>query len=129
MAIWVEAHDQERRELWLWIMGHARLPIKEFFGELVNLPHMPNTHVYILDADMLTEEQKERLIKALAPKFNMDYESALAEFETHSIPIISDGLSVTIDDATTLFQALADDHDFGMEMVLPTMRDGLMEEE
>jgi hypothetical protein len=105
--------NPERLAFWQEVFGGDTVPILSFVPSAANLPGIPNASVYMLDLRVITAEQRERLIAAIARKFNLPIEEVAAGLDIHGVPILADDVSVTSTDQGLLMSVVLDD--FGDE--------------
>jgi len=100
-------HNAERLEFWKKILGGDRAPIKSILTNRAKLPDKGEQDVYILDTDALTAEQKEKLIKALAERFDLQEEFVRLHLIV-GVPILAEDVSVSSTDSGLFYSMLGD---------------------
>ena len=89
--------DPERAAEWLVILGTTTVCVESPFPILANLPGHPRAEIYLLDLDLLTVEQRERLISHLCRKFGVPAGEAETEIARAGIPILAEHCILIID--------------------------------
>jgi hypothetical protein len=100
--------DEHRAAVWGSIFPAARVPIKSIFPSIADLPGHPGARVYFLDLDVITDEQREKLIEMIAGLFSLSEEAVRSDFD-RGIPILADDTSVSSRDQGLLFSMMDDD--------------------
>ena len=85
----VTVYNPERRAVWEDILGTATVHVKFPFPREANLPGHPNTLIYEVDLDFLTEEQRQRLIAYVAAKFGFSESEVAANLDSEGMPILA----------------------------------------
>ena len=100
-------HNPERLAFWKGIFGGDRVPIVSFVPQMATLPGFDEPQrVYMLDLKAITDEQRERLIGALADRFDLPPELVASELDGHSVPILADDVSVSSSDRGLVMGAI-----------------------
>lgn len=91
--------NPERKVFWESVFGGDEVPIVCFLPELARLPGFKEPQqVYLLDLKAITEEQKERLVAALAEKFGDPADVVAKEIDYRGLPILAADVSVSSSD-------------------------------
>ena len=89
-------HPQRRLEL-LEVFGTARLHIKSIYPELATLPGCDEPQlVYYLDLIYLRPDQRRRLFRQLAARFNLTEAQVKRELKKQQVPIPAAECTLTI---------------------------------
>jgi len=100
--------DPERGEFWLDVMGGDTVPITSIMTRKVNVPGRENVDAYMLDLNALSDEQRERLIRAIALKFQIPLVEVRTEIED-GVPVLAENVYVSSSDQGMLFSLFMDD--------------------
>lgn len=99
--------NSTRRAFWEKIFDGDTVPIISFIPQLATLPGFDEPQwAYMLDLKALSNEQRFRLIQALADKFCLlegEVESSLHE---HGVPILADDVIVTNTDSALMMNEI-----------------------
>jgi hypothetical protein len=100
-------HDPERRAFWEEIFGGDEVPVVSFLPKLEVLPGYDRPQMcYMLDLKALSDEQRHRLVGALADKFGMSPEFVADNLEEHGVPILASDVSVSSTDRALVMGAI-----------------------
>lgn len=80
--------DPERKAFWEGIFGGDTVPIESILPICVSVPGRSHVSAYMLDLDVITDEQRERLIQGLAQKFGLDEAFVESEIDRQGVPIL-----------------------------------------
>ena len=90
----------ERKEEWEKILGCTTVPLQSPIPQKADLPGKGVKSIYLLDLDLMSDEQKDSLAKHIAAKFNVDESTVRRDIQsdnpTHGVPILADDVIVTI---------------------------------
>lgn len=100
--------DPERQAFWLSTLGTDTVPILSIIPEWATLPRIGLTLAYLLDIHALSEKQQEKLLVALAEKFQISADEARELFYRDGVPILADDVEVTTTDPA-LIAAIVDE--------------------
>ena len=89
----VKILDGPRRALYAEIFAEAVLPIKTVFTRKADLPGKLNADVYFLDIDVISDEQRKKLITVLAKRWEIPLDEMEQELDK-GVPILADGVIV-----------------------------------
>ena len=96
---WITNPDPERAAFWKAVFDGDRVPIVSFMPQMATLPGFDEPQwVYLLDLKAITDEQRQRLIGALADRFDLPLEVAASSLDVHGVPILADGVTVSSSD-------------------------------
>lgn len=90
------SRDSERAKDFEATLGTTTVPVLSPVPFRANLPGKPNELVFMLDLGELTDEQKEKLTRFLAARFELDYWEVARDLESHGVPILASDCSVAI---------------------------------
>lgn len=87
--------ESERAASWREVFGGDRAPIKSILPHRAGLPGKPDALVYEMDLGALTPEMRERLVKSIAKRFDID--PAFVEFDLDRLgcPVLADDVVVS----------------------------------
>lgn len=89
--------DPEAAQTWQQILGRTDyIPIRSPLPILANLPDLGETRVYLLKVDLLTAEERGRLIDYLSDRFGVDKAQAQNILDEEGLPIRASTCGVTI---------------------------------
>ena len=104
---WIGKGDPERAAFWRRVFDGERVPIVSFVPQVCSLPgHEEPQWVYMLDLKAITDEQRFRLMEALAERFGLLEEEVETSLEAHGVPILADGVSVSSTDRRLVMGAI-----------------------
>jgi hypothetical protein len=81
---------------WERILGTRRVCIKSPIPTRASLPDRGEAFIYELDLDLLTDDQRERLVRHLAEKFGYTVEQVEQALPYHGVPILADDITLSI---------------------------------
>lgn len=87
--------EPKRRELWIQIFPYATVPILSIIPVKVSVPDFGECDAYMLDLDVISDEQREGVIRIIAKRFNIPIEEVRAEID-QGVPIIADDVKISI---------------------------------
>ena len=95
--VWAECHDPGRTELWKRIRPDGRLPVKPWpvWGRWRGEEFL----AYVVDADLLTPEERERAARVLAEVHGLPVEEARRYVEEGRMLLRAEDVSVCMDQA------------------------------
>jgi hypothetical protein len=89
--------DPEAAGVWQKILGRTDyIPIRSPIPILADLPGLGETRVYLLQLDLLTAEERARLIDHLSERFGVDKVEASAVLDEQGLPIRASTCGVTV---------------------------------
>lgn len=89
--------DPERKAQWQNFLGTDTVCVKSPLPIWAHLPGRPNSAVYLLDLDELTEPQMAGLIRLIAQRFNLDESDVAQNIRAEGVPILAEHCIVTIE--------------------------------
>lgn len=92
----VTVTNSERAAMWLDVLGTATVHVKSPVATRANLPGKPNSLIYELDLEMITPEQREKLVAYIAQKFGIPSDDVAASLDDHGVPMLADDCIVTV---------------------------------
>jgi len=85
-------YDKRRAELWGFIFPGAVVPIVSPVTQLVHVPQIGETQVYMLDLAAISDKQREDLITMLSTIFELSREEVAGDIDRAGVPIIAEGV-------------------------------------
>lgn len=82
--------EPERAAEFEAIFGTTTVHVKSPFPVKADLPGHPASWVFMLDLDLITADQRERLVAHLAKKFGIPAEEVEAVLDEHGVPLLAD---------------------------------------
>ena len=101
-------HDEHRAAVWGSIFPGAVVPIKSILPARADLPGHPGASVYFLDLDVISDEQREKLIKMISGLFSLSVEEVRDDLP-RGVPILADDTTVASRDQGLMFSLIDDD--------------------
>jgi len=97
----------DRAALWQAVFGGLEVPVVSFLPQSVTLPGYDEPQpVYMLDLKALSDEQRFRLIQALADKFCVLEGEVESSLDEHGVPILVTDVSVSSTDRALVMGAI-----------------------
>jgi len=91
--------NPERRAFWERVFGKDQVPIVSFVPQAAKLPGFDEPQlVYMLDLKAISEEQRGRLVEAIAEKFEIAADVVNDTLDEHGVPILMSDVSVSSTD-------------------------------
>ena len=91
----VTVYNKDRAKEWESILGTTTVYVKSPFPTLAKLPGRGEALIYELDLDLITDEQRERLVAHLAAKFDVPLAVVQAKLDL-GVPILADDCTVGV---------------------------------
>jgi hypothetical protein len=88
--------NPKRAADWLDTIGTVTVHIKSPVPQRGSFPGIGEAEFYELDLDLLTEDQRARLIAHTAKRFNVPLEEVAAGLEEHGMPILAKDCSIGV---------------------------------
>ena len=85
----VTVYDPERKKEWEAILGTNTVPAKSIIPSWGNFPIVGRQEYYECDLDRLTPEQKDKLIKHISNKFNLQEDAVKRDIDKMGVPILT----------------------------------------
>jgi hypothetical protein len=101
-------HDEHRVAVWGSIFPGAVVPIKSILPSRADLPGHPDALVYFLDLNAITDEQRQKLIEALAALFGLTEDEVRNDLP-RGVPILADDVIVSSTDQGLLLSMMGDE--------------------
>lgn len=92
----VTVTDPARAAEWEAVLGTARLHVRSPIPSRANLPGKPGAEIYLLDLELLTPEQRQRLVAHLAERFGLPVEFVEKNLDVQGVPILAEHCVVAI---------------------------------
>jgi hypothetical protein len=92
----ITVNDPEQAARFQAVFGRTTVKVKSPIPEIANLPGKPNTQIYLLDLDLITPEERARLVQNIAERFGLPLATIEAELDSHGVPILADHCTVTV---------------------------------
>lgn len=100
-------HNPERQAFWKKIFGGDQVPVVSFLPKLQKLLGYDRPQMcYELDLKALSDEQRFRLIQALADKFCLLEGEVESSLDEHGVPILASDVSVSSTDRALMMGAI-----------------------
>ena len=106
-----KVENPDRRAFWLATLGTDTVPIFSIIPTWATLPNIGESLVFLLDVHALSQEQQEKLLAALAEKFDVPSVEARELFFRDGVPILADDVEVTTTDQGLIANLVIDDDD------------------
>lgn len=90
--------DEERRALWSDVFPDGRVPIKVPVAYEVSVPVKGQTLAYELDLDALSDEQRQGVVETISRAFNLPIEDVEDNIKEIGVPVLDEGVTVTVTD-------------------------------
>lgn len=100
--------DPERGEFWLDVMGGDTVPIVSVMTQKVTVSDRGAVDAYMLDLNAISDEQRERLIQAIALKFRIPLVEVRVDIDD-GVPVLAENVIVSSSDQGMIFSMLDDD--------------------
>jgi hypothetical protein len=92
----VRVTNPERAAEWREVLGADIVCVRSPVPRRANLPGHLDALIYLLDLDLLTEEQRVKLVAHLSAKFGIPERRVAAELDTHGLPVLAQDCSVSV---------------------------------
>ncbi len=86
----------ERAKDWEAVFGTTTLPVRAPHPYPASVPGKGFTMVYDLDLDLVTPEQRERLVGHLATRFGLTEREVERDIERQGVPLLAEDCSVAV---------------------------------
>ncbi len=81
---------------WEKVFGTTTVPVKSPNPHPASLPGKPFAMIYELDIEMITPEQRRRLVEHLASRFGLTEHEVERDIERQGVPLLAEDCSVAI---------------------------------
>lgn len=92
----VTVTNPERAADWQSILGRTTVVVCSPIPSRANLPGHPDTLIYMLDLDVLTAEETDRLVTFIAQRFHIAEADVARDLRLQGVPILADDCTVTV---------------------------------
>lgn len=90
------SEESTRHREWIEVMGVDEIPLKSPFPEWASAPGVEAGLFYQIDLSAITPEQRERMIKHIARKFEVDEHEVSSTLDTIGCPILAEDVTVVV---------------------------------
>lgn len=90
------SEQSARYQEWCEVMGSNEIPLKSPFPIAASAPGVKAALFYQIDLTQITPEQRERMIKHIARKFDVDIEEVSSTLDTVGCPVLADDVIVVV---------------------------------
>jgi len=88
--------NTEKGKAFIEVLGTLTVKVKSPIPEYISTPHHEKVLAYFLDLELLTKEQKERLIAYLSEKFDQSIDFVKENLDIFGVPILQNDCSLFI---------------------------------
>lgn len=88
--------NPERKAEWEAVLGTAAVHVRSPIPSRANLPGHPNVLIYELDLDLLSKEQRARVIAHLAARFDVPEDEVARDLDSVGVPILARDCVVSV---------------------------------
>jgi hypothetical protein len=88
--------NPERAADWQAILGRTTVAVMSPIATRANLPGHPDALIYMLDLDVLTAEEIDRLVEHLAKRFNIPVVDIGINLYKTGVPILADDCIIIV---------------------------------
>ena len=92
----VTIYDEERKKYFIEVFGTNIINVKSPVPEWIQTPDHEKVLAYFLDLDLITERQREKLIKNLSERFNESIEFVEKNLDKMGVPILKEHCGLII---------------------------------
>ena len=92
----VTIYDKKRKENFIEVFGTNIVKVKSPIPKWIIRPNGEEAEAYFLDLDLITEKERERLIRNISKRFNQTIEFVRKNLETMGVPILAKHCSLII---------------------------------
>lgn len=89
-------HDKERKKNFIEVFGTNTVKVKSPICEWIIRPNGKKAQAYFLDLDLITKEQRERLIENLSNRFNQTIDFVRGNLDRIGVPILKEHCSLIV---------------------------------
>jgi hypothetical protein len=88
--------NPEREEEFLKVFGRTTVNVESPIPHMASIPGKGRCRIYKLDLNLISEEEREKLVAHIAEKFKLNPEFVKAELARAGLPILADECTVVI---------------------------------
>lgn len=88
--------DSHRAAAWLEVFGSREIPLQSPIPVLASAAGVPEAPFFMLDLREMTGEQRSRLVKHLARKFQIDEREVDETLDEVGCPILDEDVTITV---------------------------------
>jgi DNA-binding transcriptional regulator YbjK len=92
----VTVTNPERATDWQNILGRTTVVVQSPIPQRANLPGHHDSLIYLLDLEVLTTEEVDRLVEHLARRFDIPQSDVARDLREMGVPILADDCIVTV---------------------------------
>lgn len=85
-----------RYQDWINVLGTDHVHVKSPIPHRAAAPGIPSGLFYHIDLELLSEEQRSRLIKHLATRFEVPEQEVAENLDTIGCPILDDDVTISV---------------------------------
>lgn len=93
----VTINDEERKKNFIEIFGTNSVKVKSPIPKTIIRPNGEEALAYFLDLDLITEEEREKLINNIVKRFNQPIEFVRENLDKMGVPILKEHCSLWIE--------------------------------
>ena len=88
--------DEERKKDFIKVFGTNIIKVKSPVPTWILKPNSEKASVYFLDLDLITKEEREKLIKNISERFNQSIDFVRENLDKMGVPILKESCSLII---------------------------------
>ncbi len=92
----VMIHDEERKKNFIEVFGTNTVKVKSPIPQWITKPNGETVQAYFLDLDLISKEERKRLVKNLSERFNQPIEFVEKDLEKIGVPILKEHCALII---------------------------------
>jgi len=92
----VTIYDEERKKEFIKVFGTDTVKVKSPIPTWIIRPNGEKALAYFLDLELITKEEREKLIKHISEKFNQDIAFVRENLDKMGLPILKESCSLII---------------------------------
>ena len=92
----VTIYDEERKKNFIKVFGTNTIKVKSPIPIRIIRPNGEETLAYFLDLDLITKEEREKLIENISERFNQSIDFVRENLDKMGLPILEESCSLII---------------------------------
>lgn len=92
----VTIYDEERKKNFIKVFGTNTIKVKSPIPTTIIIPNGEETLAYFLDLDLITKEEREKLIENISERFNQSIDFVRENLDKMGVPILKESCSLII---------------------------------
>lgn len=92
----VTIYDEERKKNFIEVFGTNTFKVKSPIPQRIIRPDETEGLAYFLDLDLITKEEREKLIKNISERFNQSIDFVRENLDKMGVPILKENCSLII---------------------------------